>query len=136
MEQELLAVVFSVTKFHQFVYGYDIKVHSDHKQLGAIIVKQLHTAPKRLQPILIRLQNYNVHLECKPGRYLYVVDTLNHAFLSDTPQLNSCEKELCHVNMLSHLPISPQRLREIQDHTSTNLKELVDVITKMEIDRR
>ena len=30
IEKELLAVVFSFTRFHQYVYGKEVKVESDH----------------------------------------------------------------------------------------------------------
>lgn len=48
IEKELLAVVFGLEKFHQYTYGRDVKVQSDHKPLEIIMKKPLHIAPKRL----------------------------------------------------------------------------------------
>ena len=44
IEKELLTVVFSFTKFHQYVYSKDVIVESDHKPLEAIMKKALAAA--------------------------------------------------------------------------------------------
>ena len=49
IEKELLAIVFACEQFHQFVYGNDIVVQSDHKPLEAIMTKPLSRAPPRIQ---------------------------------------------------------------------------------------
>ena len=45
IEKELLAVVFAFTRFHQYVYGKEIEVKSDHKPLESITKKLLSAAP-------------------------------------------------------------------------------------------
>lgn len=47
IEKEMLAVVFALQKFDQYVYGRSVTVQSDHKPLAAISNKPLRTAPKR-----------------------------------------------------------------------------------------
>ena len=37
IEKELLAIVFSVEKFHQYTFGRPVKVQSDHKPLEAVL---------------------------------------------------------------------------------------------------
>ena len=49
IEKELLAVVFTFTRFHQYVYGKEVEVESNHKPLESITKKQLSAAPPRLQ---------------------------------------------------------------------------------------
>ena len=44
IEKELLAVVFAFTRFHQYVYGKEVKVESDHKPLESITKKPLSAA--------------------------------------------------------------------------------------------
>ena len=44
IEKKLLAVVFASTKFHQYVYGKDVVVESDHKPLEMIAKKALVAA--------------------------------------------------------------------------------------------
>ena len=46
IEKEMLAVVFTLDKFNQYVYGRPITVNSDHKPLEAIVKKPLRSAPK------------------------------------------------------------------------------------------
>lgn len=41
IEKELLAIVFAMKKFHQYVYGVSVQVQSDHKPLEAILKKPL-----------------------------------------------------------------------------------------------
>ncbi|CAB4010198.1 Hypothetical predicted protein [Paramuricea clavata] len=59
IEKELLAVQFSLDRFHQYVYGKEVIVESDHKPLEMIAKKSLALAPPRLQRLLLRIQKYN-----------------------------------------------------------------------------
>jgi hypothetical protein len=52
IEKEALAIVFVTTKFHQFLFGKEVLITSDHKPLEYIFNKPLHQAPLRLQKIL------------------------------------------------------------------------------------
>ena len=62
IEKELLAVLFGCERFHQFVYGSEVTIISDHKPLESIMKKLLSKAPARLQRMLLRLQRYNINL--------------------------------------------------------------------------
>ena len=74
IEKELLAQVFGVEGNHQFVYGRKIVLWSDHKPVGTISKKPLATAPKRLQRLLLRLQQYDFEIRYKPGPEMYLSD--------------------------------------------------------------
>ena len=56
LEKELLAVVFGMQKFRQYVYRRQVMVTSDHKRLETIDAKPLVIAPKRLQRMFLALQ--------------------------------------------------------------------------------
>ncbi len=62
IEKELYAIVFGCEKFHQYVYGRTVNVYSDHKPLEAIMRKPLAETPPRLQRMILRLQNYDIHV--------------------------------------------------------------------------
>jgi hypothetical protein len=79
-EKELLAVVFGTERFHQFTYGRSVEVQSDHKPLESIMTKPLLSAPKRLQRMLTRLQNYDVTLL---GKHVVLADTLSKAYRTE-----------------------------------------------------
>lgn len=61
IEKEILAVVYAVEKFNQYTYGRHVNIESDHKPLQVFIKKLLHSAPKRLEGMMLRLQKYDVH---------------------------------------------------------------------------
>ena len=86
IEKELLAIVFACEKFD--VWGCDcVRVQTDHKPLESIFWKELCTAPKRLQRMLLRLQKYSLDVTYLKGEKMLVVDTLSCAYL---PEVNSC----------------------------------------------
>ena len=77
MEKELLAIVFSCNKFHQYIYGKKVTVHSDHKPLEDICKKNINRAPKRLQRMLMCLLHYDVEVIYKKGTEMYISDHLS-----------------------------------------------------------
>ena len=75
IEKELLSVVFACDRFDTYFYGRNIvHVKADHQPLEAICKKDLDSAPKRLQRMLLHLQRYNIDVTYVPeGReYGYV----------------------------------------------------------------
>ena len=79
IEKELLAQVFGLEHNHQYVYGRKVILYTDHKPLMAISSKPLASAPKRLQRLLLRLQQYDAEIRYRPGREMYLADTLSRA---------------------------------------------------------
>ena len=54
--KELLSATFACRKFHDFIFGRQATIKTNHKPLTAIINKSLHSAPTRLQGMLLQLQ--------------------------------------------------------------------------------
>ena len=79
-EKELLAIVFTTEKFHQYTYGRSVMVESDHKPLERILAKPLVPAPKRLQKMILRLQRYNLEVRYKKGREMFLANTLSRHY--------------------------------------------------------
>ena len=52
IENEMLAIVFSLKKFHQYTYGRHVKIQSDHKPLESILQKPPACPPRRLQGMI------------------------------------------------------------------------------------
>ena len=67
IEKEMLAIVYGTEKFEQYVYGRQVKVETDHKPIESIMKKNLLSAPKRLQRMLLRLQKYQLEVTYKKG---------------------------------------------------------------------
>ena len=131
IEKELLAQVFGVERNHQFVYGRKIVLWSDHKPLETICKKPLVTAPKCLQRLLLRLQQYDVEIGYKPGPEMYLADTLSRAYLLTTGR-SPAEEETEQIHAVDFLPISKAQLAEIQQETATDsvLQSLTQVILR------
>ena len=133
IEKELLAIVFALNKFHQYVYGKSAVVESDHKPLESIIKKPLVSAPPRLQRMLLQLQKYSFTLIYKPGKDMVLADTLSRAYIDDDDDTcKSLEEDLvCAVNsLLNKAPISDPKLEELRaatktDATMNKLKEVI-----------
>ena len=56
-------------------------METDHKPLEAILKKPLLIDPKRLQQMMMRLQNYQLKVVYKKGQERYIADTLSRAYL-------------------------------------------------------
>ncbi|CAC5412463.1 unnamed protein product [Mytilus coruscus] len=130
IEKELLSVIFGLEKFHSYTYGRTVNVISDHKPLESIMKKPLHAAPKRLQRMLLRLQKYDIILQYRPGKEMYLADTLSRAYLKETSDTSITTDEIESINMIDELPISEERISELQEHTKNDLQmqELKEVI--------
>ena len=76
IEKELLAIVFAAEKFDKCIYAHNTQVQSNHKPLETIFSKPLHTAPKRLQRMLLRLQGYDLHVSYQRGIEMHIADML------------------------------------------------------------
>jgi len=132
IEKELLAIVFACSKFHQYIYGFLTRVHSDHKPLEAIFKKPLHQVSPRLQRMLLRLQKYDLLIKYVKGKYLYVADTLSRAHHDESfEDIDSDELQLAVHTVLSNLPISDTRITDIQVATNQDadlqqLKQLIE----------
>ena len=131
LEKELLAQVFGVERNHRLVYGRKIVLWPDHKPLGTISKKPLATAPKRLQRLLLRLQQYDFEIHYKPGPEMYMSDTLSLAYLP-TLDRSPAEKEAERIHGIDFLPISEPQQVEIQHETATDpvMQSLTQIIVK------
>ena len=111
IEKELLAQVFGLEHNHHFtLFGRRVILWTDHKPLISIYKKPLASAPKRLQRLLLRLQQYDVDLRYKPGSEMYLADTLSRAFFKNTIQ-SKAEEEAETIHATDFLPISEPQLR-------------------------
>jgi len=129
-EKEMLAIVFSLEKFHQYTYGRHVKIQSDHKPLEFILQKPLACAPRRLQGMILRLQKYDYEVWYERGENLHLADTLSRAYLPTTTHPTGAEFE--HINATAFLPVSTSRLYEIQQATESDkaLRILKNVILR------
>ena len=117
IEKELLAVVYALEKFNQYVYGKTVQVKSDHKPQESITKKSLSQAPPRLQRMLLRLLKYDFILIYKPGKEMVIADIQSRSCCIDT-NTDRMEEELsCAVVALYNTPTSDVQLQEVKEAT-------------------
>ncbi len=123
IEKEMLAVTFGLERFHHYTFGRNVNVITDHKPLIAITSKPLSSAPKRLQNLLLRAQQYDFKLEWKPGKDIPLADTLSRA-PTDCPQEEEC------INAIQITAMGDAKLDRVRGATAVDatLKELIKVI--------
>ena len=78
IKRELLAIMYGCEKFHTYLYGRIFIVETDHNPLEMISLKNLITAPVRLQRMLLRLQQYDMVITHRPGKEMLLVNALSH----------------------------------------------------------
>lgn len=131
IEKETLAVVFGCTKFHDYCYARRVEVETDHKPLQAIFNKPLYQAPSRLQRFLLAVQKYDLHVTYKPGKFMWLADTLSRAYLKETPSdLIVDEAEVNMIHPRNFLPVSKEKYELFQTETAKDsvLTELQQVV--------
>lgn len=118
IEKELLAIVFAMEKFHEFVYGRKTMVNSDHRPLESILQKDLDKVSARLQRLRLRLLKYNVVVTYVPGSQVVVADALSRAFLSD--EVPDLSYQSITVHAAKTLAVSPQKAEWLATETSAD----------------
>ena len=120
IEKESLAILYGCTKFHQYLYGQNFTVESDHKPLENIFAKPLNKSPVRLQRIRLALQPYNFNLMYKPGKELLVADHLSRSYLNNCDKDYNLDLEI-HVGMIiESFQISDRQLIEFKQETKND----------------
>ena len=130
IEKEMLAIVFALEKWHQYVYGRHVVIKKDHKPLESIAKKPLDRAPKRPQGMLLRSVAYDIYVQYTPGHTQLLADMMSRSFLSADGQPTSSEFES--VNGVQFLPMRQERVQKIQLETAKDetLQLLMDTILK------
>ena len=88
-------------------------VHSDHQPLETIFKKPLSRATRRLQRMMLRLQNYLFTVQYKKGKDLLVADNLSRAPLTDgsqSPSRMTQEYDVFRVD-LTQMDLSPNLVK-------------------------
>ena len=102
IEKEMLAIVFGCTKFHEYIFGLqNVEIETDHKPLKMILTKLLHQAPTRLQKMIMTIQKYPLSVKYRPGKELFIADTLSQAYLPEEAS-DICSEEF-KVNVVTHI---------------------------------
>ena len=117
IEKEMFAILFGCIRFHQYIYGREVLVETDHKPLVPLFNKALYDIPARLQRFMLRLLSYNLKVVYKPGKELFIADTLSRAPLS-TKCLDMDEDiDLQCNSLILQIPIPSNDILKIRDES-------------------
>ena len=138
IEKELLAVLFGLERFDQYVYGRHVYIESDHRPLQIIAKKPIGSAPKRLQRMFLRMQRYEYTIGYRPGKELLIADTLSRAHPTCNGQpcdfeevaQTSFERTLEQINAVEDVGISSSLVEQLRAETAldTQMEILIKYI--------
>ena len=77
LEQETLATIWGMEKFHYFLYGNKFMLEIDQKPLVSIYQKHLVDVSPRIQRLIVRALPYNFHIVYVPGKLIPMADALS-----------------------------------------------------------
>ena len=81
IECEILGVVTGVEHFHQYLFGKQFTLYTDHKPIENLVLKPLVDTSPRVQRLMLHLSQYNMNVQYKAGKYLLSSDC--HSRLSN-----------------------------------------------------
>ena len=113
----MLAQVFGMEQNHHHVYVWKVILWKDHKRLVSISWKPLASVFKRLQRLLLRLQQYNCEIRYKPGKEMLLADNLSRAY-SEEYERSGTESEVDCIHATYFLPVPDPQLKELQRETA------------------
>ncbi|XP_055910439.1 uncharacterized protein K02A2.6-like [Eupeodes corollae] len=106
IEREALAVIFSVKRFHKYIYGRKITIYSDHKPLENIFgdKKNNAIAAARLQRWALILSQYDYKIVYRKGSAMNNADALSRLPVSEPTDVSSCMINF--FNIAGNLPLN------------------------------
>lgn len=131
IQKEALAIVFSVTKLHQYLIGNEFILQTDHKPLLAIFIE------KKGIPVMAaaRMQRWAFQLSAFNFKIQHVKSSLNHAdSLSRIPQIE-CEETCADPTYINFIDFENRLQLNFQDIAKETrrdpiLSKLVDAVNR------
>lgn len=118
IEKEMLSIVFGVTKFHEWMFGYSIRVVTDHKPLVPLMNKPVgKIGSTRLKRLRLKILPYNLSVSYLPGKEMYVADLLSRSYINDTVQDDVEMSQMVH-SVSRNLAITTSRRTQFERETS------------------
>ena len=112
IRKELQAQVFRMEHNHHHVYVRKVILYTDHKLLVSILWKPLASVFKRLQRLLLRLQQYDCEIRFKPDKEMLLADTLSGAYSEDYER-SATESEVECIHATHFLPVPDHQLKKL-----------------------
>ena len=97
--------MFGLKRLHHYKFGKSITIEIDHQPLTSIWKKTIATSGPRLQRLLLRLAQYDVHIEYLRGKEDVIADALSRV-ATVKPELQDCNTSLKNIDKIPvhHIP--------------------------------
>ena len=114
IEKEMLGIVYGATKFHSYTFGQKVTVESDHRALEILFKKPLYLVPPRKAKMMLKVQKYYLNVIFKPGKEMFISDTLNRKPLKTTEGNEHCREYT--VFSIGNIPDSQEIMSKIRQY--------------------
>ena len=119
LDKEALAIVFGVKRFHQYLYGRQFVIISDHKPLMHIFNTSKaipNMASARIQRWAITLSAYTYTINYKSGKEHANADAMSRLPLTDPlPEVPDPPEMVLLMEHLASTPVSAQQIKRLTD---------------------
>ena len=118
LDKEGLAVVYGVKKFHQYLFGHQFEIVSDHKSLQHLFSESRSIpamASARIQRWALTLSAYSYTISYKPGSSNANADVLSRLPLPEVPANTSLPGETVLLLETLQGPMSAKQVRILTD---------------------
>ena len=131
IEEEMLSVVFGLTRFHTYTYGRKVTVYNDHKPLAAVLKRPVGENPIRLQRMLCRIMGYDLDFMYIKGKDLLIADALSRSLMTNHTR-SQREEEIETIGLVIQDQSVTSHLKEISEATATDnvLQSVISLISE------
>ena len=137
IEREMLALVLSIQRYHTHLHARLFVIITDHQPLVNITAKPIHSAPPRLQRMLMQIQGYNFTVRYRPGKQMILADALSHSPNAENNSFIQLDLRVDGLDMqledhtlktIALINFSESKQKQLQTETSNDpiLRELMD----------
>ena len=131
IERELLAVVYTLKWCNHFTYGYRVWVETDHKPMISIWKKSIAASNPRLQWLLLRQSQYNVHKNYLQGKANVIANAFSWVSPLTIESNVYTHLNIIHIQHITNIAaVSPTKLQGLwtatcQDRVLSSLMQAV-----------
>lgn len=118
IEKELLSILFGVTRFHDWIFGYHINILTDHKPLVPLMSKPIgKIGSTRLKRLRLKLLPYELSVTYLPGKDMHIGDLLSRSYVNDSVKDDPEMLNMVH-SVSAHLAVTPLRRAQLVRETN------------------
>lgn len=115
IDKELLSIVSAVSKCHNYIYGKESKIVTDHKPLVKQFKKGVtNIKSSQLQWIVLKSLKYDLSVSYLPGKLMFIADLLSRSFTKNSFYNDDCISEVVH-SITTQGQLSDERKTEFQN---------------------